>query len=126
MWIGLLFLLDQVPANAARGEPALVLAEVDRHRRQFPRGRLAEERAALAIRALLALGFLRSSGFVAQGTAPATALGRGNRHGALLPFGGLRNQRDTAGTHAKRRPRVQTQFKVPVLGSAAGERRRHL
>jgi hypothetical protein len=49
-------LLDRARAHAAQGEPALVLEEVEQHRRQFPHGRLAEEREALAIRALLALG----------------------------------------------------------------------
>jgi hypothetical protein len=33
-----------------------VLEQIDRHRRQFPHGRLTEEGQALAIRALLSLG----------------------------------------------------------------------
>jgi hypothetical protein len=49
-------LLDLARENAAHGEPALVLEQVERHRQQFPKGRLGEEREALAIRALLALG----------------------------------------------------------------------
>jgi hypothetical protein len=48
-------LLDLARANAARGEPARVLARTERHREQFPRGKLSEEREALAIRALLSL-----------------------------------------------------------------------
>jgi hypothetical protein len=48
-------LLDVARADAAHGEPALVLAQVERHLRQFPHGQLTEEREALAIRALLAL-----------------------------------------------------------------------
>jgi len=49
-------LLDLARANAAHGEPALVLEQIEKHRREFPQGRLTEEREALAIRALLALG----------------------------------------------------------------------
>jgi hypothetical protein len=49
-------LLDLARSNAARGEPALALEQVARHREQFPQGRLAEEREALGIRALLSLG----------------------------------------------------------------------
>ncbi len=49
-------LLDLARSNAAQGEPALALAQVERHRQQFPQGRLAEEREALGIRALLSLG----------------------------------------------------------------------
>jgi hypothetical protein len=49
-------LLDVARADAAQGEPEQVLAVVAQHRRQFPRGRLTEEREALAIRALLSLG----------------------------------------------------------------------
>ena len=49
-------LLDIARAAAARGEPALAFERAERHRRQFPHGRLAEEREALAIRALIALG----------------------------------------------------------------------
>jgi hypothetical protein len=49
-------LLDLARADAARGEPALVLSQTEQHRTQFPRGRLAEEREALAIRALHSLG----------------------------------------------------------------------
>jgi hypothetical protein len=49
-------LLDVARADAARGEPAQALAQAERHRQQFPRGRLSEEREALAIRALSSLG----------------------------------------------------------------------
>ncbi|HYP97063.1 MAG TPA: hypothetical protein VER96_00220 [Polyangiaceae bacterium] len=49
-------LLDLARAAASRGEPALALAQTERHRAQFPRAKLAEEREALAIRALLSLG----------------------------------------------------------------------
>lgn len=49
-------LLDSARASAARGEPALVLEQVAQHLLKFPHGRLAEEREALAIRALLSLG----------------------------------------------------------------------
>jgi hypothetical protein len=49
-------LLDIARADAAQGEPARVLAVVEQHRQRFPHGRLAEEREALAIRALLSLG----------------------------------------------------------------------
>jgi len=49
-------LLDLARANAARGEPALALAQVEKHRAQFPQGHLTEEREALGIRALLSLG----------------------------------------------------------------------
>ncbi len=49
-------LLDAARADAARGEPALVLEQTEQHARQFPQGRLSEEREALAVRALLALG----------------------------------------------------------------------
>ena len=49
-------LLDLARADAAHGEPALVLEQAAQHRRLFPHGHLSEEREALAIRALLALG----------------------------------------------------------------------
>jgi hypothetical protein len=49
-------LLDLARSNAARGEPALALAQVEQHRERFPQGHLSEEREALGIRALLALG----------------------------------------------------------------------
>lgn len=49
-------LLDLARASAARGEPAQVLQRVAQHAEQFPHGHLTEEREALAIRALLALG----------------------------------------------------------------------
>lgn len=48
-------LLDLARSDAAQGEPALALQQVERHREQFPQGRLAEEREALGIRALLSL-----------------------------------------------------------------------
>ena len=49
-------LLDLARASAAQGEPAQVLERVAQHAAQFPHGHLTEEREALAIRALLALG----------------------------------------------------------------------
>lgn len=49
-------LLDLARDKAARGEPASVLALAEQHRGQFPRGKLGEEREALAIRALISLG----------------------------------------------------------------------
>ncbi len=50
-------LLDLARSNAARGEPGAARSQqVERHREQFPHGRLAEEREALGIRALLSLG----------------------------------------------------------------------
>jgi hypothetical protein len=49
-------LLDLARSAASRSEPATALAFADRHRASFPYGRLSEEREALAIRALLALG----------------------------------------------------------------------
>jgi hypothetical protein len=49
-------LLDLARANAASGAQGLVLQQTELHRAQFPRGKLAEEREALAIRALLSLG----------------------------------------------------------------------
>lgn len=48
-------MLDLARARAAQGEPALVLGQVEQHLQQFPQGRLAEEREALAIRALMSL-----------------------------------------------------------------------
>jgi len=49
-------LLDLARASAARGEPAISLQQTERHRAQFPRGKLSEEREAMAIRALHSLG----------------------------------------------------------------------
>jgi hypothetical protein len=49
-------LLDVARADAAQGEAAQALGITEQHRRKFPRGRLSEEREALAIRALLSLG----------------------------------------------------------------------
>ena len=49
-------LLDLARASAAQGEPGQVLERVAEHTAQFPHGHLTEEREALAIRALLALG----------------------------------------------------------------------
>jgi hypothetical protein len=48
-------LLDDARAANARGEPEQALALTARHARQFPHGKLSEEREALAIRALVAL-----------------------------------------------------------------------
>jgi len=49
-------LLDLARASAARGEAALSLQQTERHRAQFPHGKLSEEREAMAIRALHSLG----------------------------------------------------------------------
>ena len=49
-------LLDLARAAGSQGEPARVFELTERHRAQFARGKLAEEREALAIRALLSLG----------------------------------------------------------------------
>jgi hypothetical protein len=49
-------LLDVARAALARGEAAEALAAVDRHGREYPDGVLVEEREALAIKALVALG----------------------------------------------------------------------
>ncbi|HYP74461.1 MAG TPA: hypothetical protein VER12_00815 [Polyangiaceae bacterium] len=49
-------LLDLARHKAAHGEPAGVLELAERHRTQFPHGKLGEEREALAIRALLSIG----------------------------------------------------------------------
>lgn len=48
-------LLDRAREHAAHGEPSQVLEQVALHLRQYPQGKLAEEREALAIRALLTL-----------------------------------------------------------------------
>lgn len=49
-------LLDQARRSAAQGDAAAALEVAERHRARFPSGRLAEEREALAIRALVASG----------------------------------------------------------------------
>jgi hypothetical protein len=49
-------LLDRARQHLARGEAAAALDVVDAHEREFSRGKLEEEREALAIRALLSLG----------------------------------------------------------------------
>ncbi len=49
-------LLDQARQALARGEPAAGFAPLDRHAARFPRGILTEEREALAVRLLAALG----------------------------------------------------------------------
>jgi len=49
-------LLDIARADAAHGDPTQALNTAEQHRHLFPHGRLAEEREALAIRALLSLG----------------------------------------------------------------------
>lgn len=54
-------LLDIARADAAHGDPAQALNTAEQHRHQFPQGRLAEEREALAIRALLSLGHRREA-----------------------------------------------------------------
>jgi len=49
-------LLDVARSALARGEAAEALAAADRHAREYPDGALAEEREAIAIKALVALG----------------------------------------------------------------------
>ncbi len=49
-------LLDQARRSAAHGDATAALEMAERHRARFPNGRLAEEREALAIRALVASG----------------------------------------------------------------------
>ena len=49
-------LLDQARQALARGEPAAGLAPLEVHGKQFPKGVLTEEREALAVRLLAALG----------------------------------------------------------------------
>jgi hypothetical protein len=49
-------LLDVARTAVARGEPDRALDAVDRHAKQFPHGLLAEEREALAIKALVLAG----------------------------------------------------------------------
>lgn len=49
-------LLDRARRHMAAGEPAVTLEVTQRHEREFPGGLLVEEREAMAIRALLALG----------------------------------------------------------------------
>ncbi|HSO37351.1 MAG TPA: hypothetical protein VLT33_32715 [Labilithrix sp.] len=49
-------LLDIARAALARGEAAEALAAVDRHGREYPEGALVEEREALGVKALVALG----------------------------------------------------------------------
>jgi len=49
-------LLDEARQALARGEPQAGLAPLDRHAKRFPKGVLTEEREALAVRLLAALG----------------------------------------------------------------------
>jgi outer membrane protein assembly factor BamD (BamD/ComL family) len=49
-------LLDQARAALVSGDAGGALTVLDRHRRIFPDGRLAEERDVLRVRALLAAG----------------------------------------------------------------------
>ncbi len=49
-------LLDEARQDLARGEPQAGLAPLDRHAKRFPKGILTEEREALAVRLLAALG----------------------------------------------------------------------
>jgi hypothetical protein len=55
-------LLDVARAALARGEPSEALAAADRHGHEFPSGVLAEEREAIAIRALVAIGRREEAG----------------------------------------------------------------
>jgi hypothetical protein len=66
-------LLDQARRYMTEGEPARALDVTSRHERDFPNGKLAEEREAMAIRALLALGNLEE------------ARARGGRFAARFP-----------------------------------------
>jgi hypothetical protein len=49
-------LIDRARTASARGDTAAALEALDRHARDFPAGRLTEEREALAIQALVQLG----------------------------------------------------------------------
>jgi hypothetical protein len=49
-------LLDEARAALVGGDPGRALAALDRHRRAFPEGRLAEERDVLRVRSLAAAG----------------------------------------------------------------------
>ena len=49
-------LLDIARSGLARGDATEALAAVDRHAREYPNGVLVEEREALAVKALVALG----------------------------------------------------------------------
>ncbi len=49
-------LLDEARQALARGEPQAGLGPLDRHAKRFPKGVLTEEREALAVRMLAALG----------------------------------------------------------------------
>lgn len=49
-------ILEQARLALAAGDPIAALADLERHGRRFPRGSLAEEREALAIRALAHAG----------------------------------------------------------------------
>jgi len=60
-------LLDTARMQAAAGEAELVLGVIKRHREQFPEGRLAEERDALEIQALLTLRRLPEAQELAKG-----------------------------------------------------------
>lgn len=72
-------LLDEARAAAAHGDASDALALTEKHRAQFPQGRLREEREALAIRALLSLGR------VDEGHARAAAFRRTYPLSLLLP-----------------------------------------
>ena len=50
-------LLDEARQNLARGEPEAGLVPIERHAARYPKGVLTEEREALAVRLLAALGF---------------------------------------------------------------------
>jgi hypothetical protein len=55
-------LIDAAREALARGIPAEALAATDEHARRYPAGALTEEREALAIQALVALGRRREAG----------------------------------------------------------------
>jgi hypothetical protein len=49
-------MLDDARSSLATGEAAKALSRLEEHRRRFPHGQLGEEREALAIQTLVALG----------------------------------------------------------------------
>ena len=60
-------LLDQARGALARGEPAAGLAPLERHATRFPKGVLTEEREALAVRVLGAMGNMQAAATRAEG-----------------------------------------------------------
>ena len=72
-------LIDRARMALARGQTASALDALDAHRRQFPQGRLTEEREALAIQSLAA------SGRTAEARARASAFQRARPNSVFLP-----------------------------------------